>query len=93
MDNLIELKSVGCLLDVEKGIAYPQFKDGEPDFSLPLHLREEEMSSDWYEQLSLEDGLHVTKSLSLVDKYDGNKGWIMSNDYLDVLKNQINKNG
>ena len=93
MENLIELKSVGCLLDMEKGIVYPQFKDGEPDFSLPLHLREEEMSSDWYEELSLEDGLHVTKSLSLVDKYDGNKGWIMSNDYLDVLKNQINKNG
>ncbi len=88
MKNVIELKSVGCLLDMKNGVVYPQFKNGDPDLSCPLYLDDEELSSDWWEQLSMEDGLHITKAISFREKYNGNKGWIMSDDYLKVLENQ-----
>lgn len=53
--GLVELKSVGSLIDVKKGLIYPQYENGKADFSNPISLRDEEVSSDWYESLSPQD--------------------------------------
>ena len=56
MSGLIELKSVGSLLDPDIGCIYPQFSgSGEPDLSLEISLYDGEVSADWYESLSEED--------------------------------------
>ena len=84
MGKLIELKSVGCLLNMEKGIVYPQYENGKPDMSMPISLIEDEVSSEWYRELSLEDGLHVTKGLANAQGMIG----AIRNDYLVYLKKQ-----
>ncbi len=84
MRNLIELKSVGCLLNIEKGIVYPQLQNGKADLTMPVYLNQEEVPSEWYRQLSLEDGLHVTKGLANAQGMTGE----IRNDYLVYLKKQ-----
>lgn len=54
--KLIELKSVGSLLDPDTGMIYPQFSGSDlPDLSLEISLLDDEVSSDWYDELSEED--------------------------------------
>ena len=48
MPKLIELKSVGCHIDI-KGNVYPTFKNGEPDLNSPMQL--DECTIEWYDQL------------------------------------------
>ena len=55
MSGLIELKSVGCLLDSDIGVVYPQNEDGTPDYNCPISLYEDEPAADWWEALSDED--------------------------------------
>ena len=56
MSGLIELKSVGSLLDPDIGCIYPQFSDTDgPDLSCEISLYDGEVSADWYEALSEED--------------------------------------
>ena len=53
--NLVELPSVGSLLDTDTGCIYPQYgvEKGEgPDLSCEISLYDEEVSSDWYDGLS-----------------------------------------
>lgn len=54
---LIELKSVGSLLDPDTGCIYPQYgnESGEPDLSCEISLYDGEVSAEWYEELSPED--------------------------------------
>ena len=53
---LIELKSVGSLLDPDTGMIYPQFSGSDlPDLSLEISLLDGEVSSEWIESLSEED--------------------------------------
>ena len=54
--NLIELKSVGCLLDPDTGTIYPQYigTDG-PDLSCPIELIGDEVALDWWDSLSSDD--------------------------------------
>ena len=53
---LIELKSVGSLLDPDTGMIYPQFSGSDlPDLSLEISLLDGDVSADWYEELSEED--------------------------------------
>ena len=53
--NLLELFSVGCVIDSKTAIVYPQNMDGSPDLSLPINLKQDEVSAEWYESLSQED--------------------------------------
>ena len=56
--NLVELPSVGSLLDTDTGCIYPQYgvKEGEgPDLSCEISLYDDEVASDWYDMLSKED--------------------------------------
>jgi hypothetical protein len=55
--KLIELKSVGSLLDPDTGCIYPQYGNtsGEPDLSCEISLYDDEVASDWYDELSEED--------------------------------------
>jgi len=54
--QLIELKSVGSLLDPDTGMIYPQFSGSElPDLSCEISLLDDEVASDWYDMLSEED--------------------------------------
>jgi hypothetical protein len=54
--KLIELKSVGSLLDPDTGCIYPQFSGSDlPDLSLEISLYDGEVAEDWYSQLSKED--------------------------------------
>jgi hypothetical protein len=54
--KLIELKSVGSLLDPDTGCIYPQFSGSDlPDLSCEISLYDDEVSSEWWESLSKED--------------------------------------
>ena len=54
--KLLELKSVGSLLDPDTGCIYPQFSGSDlPDLSLEISLLDGEVSSEWIESLSEED--------------------------------------
>ena len=54
--KLIELKSVGSLLDPDTGCIYPQFSGSDlPDLSCEISLYDGEVAADWYEELSPED--------------------------------------
>lgn len=55
--KLIELKSVGSLLDPDTGCIYPQYgnESGEPDLSCEISLYDDEVAADWYDMLSEED--------------------------------------
>ena len=55
MSGLIELKSVGSLLDTDVGVIYPQNEDGTPDYNCPISLYDDEVAADWWESLSDED--------------------------------------
>ena len=53
--NLVELPSVGSLLDTDTGCIYPQYgvEKGEgPDLSCEISLYDGEVSADWYDGLS-----------------------------------------
>ena len=49
------LNSVGSLLDEDTGTIYPQLEDGSPDWDCPISLYDNEVSSEWYDELSAED--------------------------------------
>ena len=53
--NLITLKSVGSLIDVEDKIVYPQMTNGLPDLDMGVELSE--CSDEWVLSLSVEDRL------------------------------------
>jgi len=55
MMNLLRLNSVGSVLDSESGIVYPQLVDGLPDLGMGISLVEDEVSAEWYGELSSED--------------------------------------
>jgi|TARA_R100000482_G_scaffold124062_1_gene75645 hypothetical protein len=48
MTKTIELKSVGCHIDITGNI-YPTLKNGEPDFKNPTPLKE--CSQEWFDKL------------------------------------------
>lgn len=55
MEKLIKLNSVGSVVDIDSGMIYPMYEDGTVDFTFGVSLEEEEVSSEWYEELSLKD--------------------------------------
>jgi len=59
MINLLRLNSVGCILDSESGMVYPQLElpngDVMPDINMGTSLVDDEVSAEWYGELSSED--------------------------------------
>jgi len=53
--NLVELKSVGSWLDETRGIIYPMMSNGEYWIEEGVSLVEDEISAEWYKELSPED--------------------------------------
>ena len=51
--NLVELNSVGALIDNELKIVYPQLTNGLPDLDNGIEL--DEVTMDWWMNLSIED--------------------------------------
>ena len=64
-NTLIELKSVGSVLDTETGYIYPLNQDDTVDYTFGISLKNEEVSSDWYNGLSVEDLKKVDNFLNL----------------------------
>lgn len=60
--NLQELKSVGCLIDLDTAEVYPQLENGQPDLEMGVSLYENDMPGDWLDALSGED-------IQIVKKY------------------------
>lgn len=48
---IVELNSVGCVIDTETLFTYPQYKDGEYNEEYPIHL--DEITEEWF--MSLDD--------------------------------------
>ena len=57
------LKSVESYIDIVNGLIYPIFEDGNIDWDFEISLFKEEVSEDWFENLSKEDLEIVKKSL------------------------------
>ena len=55
MMNLIRLDSVGSVFDTSDLQVYPQLVDGLPDLGMGISLVEDEVSAEWYGELSSED--------------------------------------
>ena len=53
--NLVELNSVGSVIDLEELYIYPQLKNGMPDYGNGISLKYDEVSLEWYEELSDKD--------------------------------------
>ena len=60
--NLVELNSVGSILNLEEKIVYPQLQNGLPDLDCGVSLVEDEISIEWLDSLSQKD-LLVIKNL------------------------------
>ena len=61
--NLVELNSVGALIDVEDKIVYPQLKNGLPDLDSGAEL--DDIDMDWWMYLSIED----VRKLQTIEPY------------------------
>ena len=51
--KMIELESVGCVIDPETGIVYPLYENGAIDLGNGVEF--EELDQDWLDQLSGDD--------------------------------------
>jgi len=51
--KMIELESVGCVVDTETRIVYPLFENGAIDLGMGVEF--EELAQDWLDQLSGDD--------------------------------------
>ena len=51
--NLVELNSVGSLIDIEEKIVYPQMTNGLPDLDMGVEVYQ--TSDEWFEGLSEND--------------------------------------
>ena len=52
---LIVLESVGSVFDTSRMCTYPQNVDGSWDKNFSISIEEEEVASDWWSSLSIED--------------------------------------
>ena len=51
--KMIELESVGCVVDTETQMVYPLFENGAIDLGMGVEF--EELDQDWLDQLSGDD--------------------------------------
>ena len=58
--NLLELNSVGSIVDIEEKIVYPQLVNGLPDLECGVEVYE--VSDEWFEGLSEGDISKLVKA-------------------------------
>jgi len=58
--NLIELNSVGSVIDIEEKVVYPQMTNGLPDLDGGVEVYE--TSDEWFEALSEGDVQKLVKA-------------------------------
>ena len=58
---MIYLESVGSYIDENTANIYPAFDNGKCDLANPISLLEEEVATDWWEQLNTKDYKIVKK--------------------------------
>ena len=58
--NLLELNSVGSVIDIEEKIVYPQLVNGLPDLDMGVEVYE--TSDEWFEALSEVDMQKLVKA-------------------------------
>ena len=51
--NLLELNSVGSIVDIEEKIVFPQMTNGLPDLDMGVEVNE--CSDEWWDSVSKED--------------------------------------
>lgn len=51
--NLVELNSVGSLIDIEEKVVYPQMTNGLPDLDMGVEVYQ--TSDEWFDGLSEND--------------------------------------
>ena len=57
--NLLELNSVGSVIDIEEKVVYPQMTNGLPDLDMGVEVYE--TSDEWFESLSEGDVQKLVK--------------------------------
>jgi hypothetical protein len=63
--KLINLNSVGSVIDADSGMIFPQNVDGSPDLECGSYIYDEPEDSEWNETLSREDAA-VVKFVSAI---------------------------
>ena len=58
--NLLELNSVGSVIDIEEKVVYPQLVNGLPDLDMGVEVYE--TSDEWFEALSEGDVQKLIKA-------------------------------
>jgi hypothetical protein len=58
--NLLELNSVGSVIDIEEKVVYPQLANGLPDLDMGVEVYE--TSDEWFEALSEGDISKLVKA-------------------------------
>jgi hypothetical protein len=58
--NLLELNSVGSVIDIEEKVVYPQLTNGLPDLDMGVEVYE--TSDEWFEALSEGDISKLVKA-------------------------------
>ena len=58
--NLLELNSVGSVIDIEEKVVYPQLVNGLPDLDMGVGIYE--TSDEWFEALSEGDISKLVKA-------------------------------
>jgi len=58
--NLLELNSVGSVIDIEEKVVYPQLVNGLPDLDMGVEIYE--TSDEWFEALSEGDISKLVKA-------------------------------
>jgi hypothetical protein len=53
MENLLELPSVGCVIDLDEQIVYPLFENGALDLGMGVEVSE--LDEEWVKALSWEE--------------------------------------
>ena len=64
--NLVELKSVGSVIDIDDSVVFPMMENGEVDLSMDTPLVE--VSDEWCFSLSEKDRTKLEK-LNLLERF------------------------
>ena len=87
--KLIEIKSVGSVIDTDSGNIYPLNQDGTVDYTFGISLENEEVSSDWYDGLSVQDlkkVKYIQQFLQIFPQQNGYRGFYVTNNFLQIVE-------
>ena len=62
---IVELNSVGCVMDTNEMLVFPQMENGTVDIDNPVHI--DDVSEEWMSTLSHEDFVKVGMVIGIFD--------------------------